>query len=322
MPEIFCVRAQYGQYADHFKAGGYVAIGWFGDLDLGTIPDRDGIQFMYSGYHPEDTSPYVIGQQVGQVSRFLFDIQSGDFVVTPSANPDVVYWGTMRDELYQFVSSPSDGCPYQHRRPVEWNGEAVRRSLFSVPLQNTMRSSLTVFQITQKASFFEAIGRNDLVPSEARAKESATEVVLKRILELDAQEFEVLVTDLLRALGFEAEHVGKVGDGGVDATGEMDVYNIAKIKLYVQAKRYRPGAHINAATVKAMRQNIPAGAQGAFITTSDFQAKALEIATEPGFPRIGTANGEQLVDMLTEKWEDLAPEIRSKLGLRRGLVVD
>ena len=322
MPEVYCVRAEYGRYADYFKQGGYVAIGWFGDFDLGAICDREGVQRIYPEHHPQDTSPYVIGQQVGQVSRFLFEIRPGDFVVTPTANPEVVYWGVVRDEPYQFVESPSDGCPYQHRRLVEWNAEPVQRSLFSVPLQNTMRSSLTVFQIAQRASFFEAIGRNDLVPDEARAKETATEVVLKRILELDAQEFEVLVTHLLSALGFEAQHVGRVGDGGVDAMGEMDIYNVAKIKLYVQAKRYKRGARISPGTVRSLRQSIPTGAQGAFITTCDFQSRALEVATEPGFPRIGTVNGEQLVDMLAEKWEALDPEIRSKLGLKRGLVVD
>jgi len=319
VPEVYCVRAESGRYADCFRQGGYVAIGWFGDFDLGAISDREGIQRIYRDHHPEDTSPYVIGIQVGQVSRFLFEIRPGDFVVTPTASPDVVYWGVVRNEPYQFVESPSDGCSYQHRRLVEWNAEPVRRSLFSVPLQNTMKAWLTVFQVGEKESLFEAIG---LVPPDVGAKESATEVVLRRILKLDHQEFEVLVTELLRALGFEAQHVGRTGDGGVDATGEMDVYNVAKIKLYVQAKRYKRGARIGAGTVKSLRQNIPAGAQGAFITTCGFQSKALEVATEPGFPRIGTVNGEQLVDMLAEKWEALDPEIRSKLGLKRGLVLD
>ena len=123
-------------------------------------------------------------------------------------------------------------------------------------------------------------------------------------------------------MGAELTPLGRVGDGGVDAMGEMDIYNVAKIKLYVQAKRYKRGARISPGTVRSLRQSIPTGAQGAFITTCDFQSRALEVATEPGFPRIGTVNGEQLVDMLAEKWEALDPEIRSKLGLKRGLVVD
>jgi len=320
--DIYCVRAYYGRYAEQFKVGGYAAIGWFPDCDLGSIADREGIQQIYADHHPWDTSPYGIGQNVGQVSRFLFDIKPGDFVLTPTANSEVVYWGVLKEEGYRFVASPTDGCPFQHRRSVEWNDEPVRRIRFSIPLQMTMRASLTVFQVSQKASFFEAIDRTDLAPGEARARENTTELVLNRILELDAQEFELLVTNLLSALGFEAQHVGRSGDGGVDATGEMDVFNLARVRLYVQAKRYGLGQRISGSTVKSLRQNIPAGAQGAFITTADFQAKALEVATEPGFPRIGTMNGDQLVDVLAEKWDVVDPEIRSKLGLKRGLMVE
>ncbi|MDP3767249.1 MAG: restriction endonuclease, partial [Dehalococcoidia bacterium] len=271
MPHIYCVRADFGRYAKAFKQGGYAAIGWFRDRDLTDVLDRESIQRLYREHHRGDTSPYVIGQQVGQISRFLFDIQPGDYVLTPTTTPDMVYWGTLDKEPYSFVSLPRDGCPFQHRRRVEWNPEPVHRTLFSVPLQNTMRSSLTVFQVRQHASFFEAIGREDLVPREAKAREGATELVLRRILELDAQEFELLVTNLLEAMGFEAEHVGRVGDGGVDARGEMDIYNVARVKLYVQAKRYKRGSRIDAKAVKALRQNIEAGAQGAFITTSEFQ---------------------------------------------------
>lgn len=47
---------------------------------------------------------------------------------------------------------------------------------------------------------------------------------------MDAQEFEILVGHLLTALGFEGSEVtGKTGDGGVDATGELNVSNLAKV---------------------------------------------------------------------------------------------
>ena len=51
----------------------------------------------------------------------------------------------------------------------------------------------------------------------------------------------------------------------------------------------------NAGIVKAVRQSIPAGGHGAFITTADFQSTASETAQELRFPRIGLANGRQLV---------------------------
>jgi len=186
-----------------------------------------------------------------------------------------------------------------------------------------LRSSLTVFQVNHKRNFFEVIGRKDLVPKQEKViEEDYYKLVLNRILQLDDREFEILVTKILEALGFEAEHTGKVADGGVDATGTLDVSGLAKIKIFVQVKRYED-RRIDATTVKNLRSNIPQGGQGAFITTSDFQKKAYEIATQDGFPRIGLINGKQLVDILSEHWDEIEmpSDFKDKLGLKMGLVL-
>jgi hypothetical protein len=52
------------------------------------------------------------------------------------------------------------------------------------------------------------------------------------------------------------------------------------------------------------------------------QKAEFQAAIEPGFPRIGTISGDQLVDILVEKWDGLPSELRERLGLRRSLVVD
>lgn len=321
MKNIFVVRANFGQFTDQFLKGDYVAIGWMEEIDLSIYSSRDDLYDPYRKYHPNDTSNVVIGQQVGQIARFLFEIQPDDYVITPSANTEYIYYGIV-DETGYYYEKNIDGCPYPHRKKVDWVKEHIQRSEFSVPFQNTIRSSLTVFAVNHKKNFFETIGREDLIPqSEIRSAQNYYDVIIDRILELDATEFEILITNVLTAMGFEAEHVGKVGDGGVDAKGELDIANMAKIRLYVQAKRYKPGSRISANVVKSLRQNIPSNAQGTFITTCDFPKKALEIAVEPGFPRIGTINGKQLVDLLADTWEDIPDDFRQKLGLKRGLVL-
>ena len=160
-----------------------------------------------------------------------------------------------------------------------------------------------------------------MIPNNERPKYNYYTSILEHILELDDREFEILITHILTALGFEgSEHTGKVGDGGVDATGELNVANMAKIKIFVQAKRYKLGAKIPAKVVKDLRANIPNGGQGAFITTADYQDKAKEIAVEQGFPRIGLINGEQLVDILAEHWNDIPEDFQEKLNLKVGLI--
>lgn len=146
-------------------------------------------------------------------------------------------------------------------------------------------------------------------------------MVLEQILQLRDDEFEILTAHLLTALGFEGTKVtGKTGDGGVDAMGELNLANLAKVKIFLQAKRYKLGTRIKASVVRELRQAIPRDGQGAFITTADYQAAAHEIALDPNFPRIGLINGHQLVDLLIEHWEDIPEEFRRQLGLRPGLV--
>lgn len=88
----------------------------------------------------------------------------------------------------------------------------------------------------------------------------------------------------------------------------------------MQAKRYKHGTKITANTVRQLRQAIPFGGQGAFITTADFQSNVTDVALEAGFPRIGLVNGRQLVDLLIEHWADIPHEFRDRLGLKPGLV--
>jgi restriction endonuclease Mrr len=65
---------------------------------------------------------------------------------------------------------------------------------------------------------------------------------------------------------------------------------------------------------------VPEKAQAAFVTTSNYRKKAREEAEKVGFKRIGLIDGDQLVDILAEQYDDLPREIRDKLGLRRVLV--
>lgn len=321
MNNIFFVRSNYGSFTPQFIEGGYVGIGWLVKTDLSHIKTRDELYPIYKKDNPLDTSNIVIGQQVGQISRFLLEIQKGDYVLSQSINSDHIHYGIVTDG-YFYDPSKSDGCPYPHRKKIRWEAE-LPRSAFSVPFQNTIRSSLSVFSVSQTYDFFDVIGKAELVPQKPQQFETSYhKIILSRVMELDATEFELLITHLLAALGFEgAEHTGRPGDGGVDATGELNIAGMAKIKVFVQAKRYKPEKLIRSSDVKALRQSIPRDGQGTFITTARYDKHCKEIALDPDFPRIGLINGNQLVDLLTEHWEDIPEEFQKKLGLKIGLVL-
>lgn len=320
MPDLYCVRADYGKYTQDFLDGGFAAYGLLNERDLTGVLDREDLYPIYKEVLPNEVNNHVIGKGVGQLARFLFEMKQGDYVLTRAADTEFFHWGVVLDDTYEFATKPGH-CPYRHRRRVQWNTTKIRRSDLSVPLQNTLRSLLSVFGVEAKSEFFELIGKKEFV----EAKKSSTDaysVALERILTLTDTEFEELVAYLLTAMGFEeTRHTGKTGDGGVDAEGTLDVGGLAKIALKVQAKRYKVSSRINEKTVREFRGSIPNGAQGAFITTCDFQGKAHDTATDPKFPRIGLVNGRQLVDLLTEHWAAIPEDVRDKLGLRSGLVL-
>jgi len=321
MSNLWCVRADSTAFTSHFLNGGYAAIGWANIGNLSHVTTREELYPIYKAARPEDTSKYVIGNQVGQIGRFLLEMQPGDYVVTPAVDTEWLHYGTLGPDSGYYFSSTDDGCRYPHRRKVVWAKDRLRRGDFSVPFQRSTCSSLTVFSIDRVDEFMVAIGKADAVAKPLQQVYDANQVVLEQVLQLDPQEFELLVGHLLTALGFEGSEVtGKSGDGGVDATGELNVSNLAKVKVFVQAKRYKLETKIAASVVKQLRQAIPFGGQGAFITTADFQKNAHDVALEHGFPRIGLVNGRQLVDLLIEHWEDIPAEFRELLGLRPGLV--
>ena len=322
MTNIWMVRLDHRTYTERCISGGYAGIGWLPDDDLSEVGDSDALRSFYQRAYPQDTSNVVIGQQVGQIGRFLLQIQAGDYVVTPTVYNERLHFGQVAPDPSYYYSDTSDGCPYRHRRKIIWETRQLSRSELSVPFQNTIRSSLTVFAISQREEFLGKIGRDDLAPKQRTTKSDPYRVVLDQILELDDAEFEILVAHLLTALGFEGSEVtGKTGDGGVDATGELSASNLARVKIFVQAKRYKLGSKIAPSVVRNLRQAIPFGGQGAFITTADFRQKATDVAVEQGFPRIGLINGHQLVDLLIEHWDDIPPDFRDLLGLKPGLVL-
>ena len=320
--KVWVVRADFGKHADAFRKGGYVAIDYSISEPYPIGAGKDAFIEVYKKYNPSSTSNVVIGQQVGQVMRFCEGIAPGDYVITPSVNSDVLYYGKVLDEPYRYEAESTDSAPYRHRRNVKWSEKTASRGTFSVPFQNTMHSSLTVFSVSQVPEFLTAIKADGYEPPKAAPAYNPYDSVVEQVLTLDAQEFEVLVKELLNAIGFEETKVtGKTGDGGVDVEGIFDISNLVKVEMYVQAKRYKAGKKISATDVRQLRGAIPQGGQGAFITTADYQRKAYNVATEPGFPRIGLINGRQLVDLLVEHWEDISEDFQSKLGLKIGLVV-
>ncbi len=120
-----------------------------------------------------------------------------------------------------------------------------------------------------------------------------------RLMTVSHAEFEALTGQLLVAIGFEEVSVtGRSGDGGIDVRGTLVVGDVIRIRMAVQAKRWKK--NVQAGTVRDVRGGLGAHEHGLIITTSDFSAGARSEAERPDAVPVALMNGAQLVALLVE----------------------
>lgn len=323
MPSVWLLRANFGEHTQRCVEGGFHGLGWeMGDCSLMT--SRADLTERWDAVAPAEDSVGYRRAVVGMFARFLFEMQVGDWVLTPEANSRWLRYGQVTGDYWFEAGAPAnDTCHYQHRRSIEWKPDPIDRSELSVSLQNTLKSNLTLFRVRQENEFLAHIGVNaptaPPIPEQVAALRPH-ELALERILLLDPTEFEHLVGHLLTAIGFEIEVTQPVADGGVDFRGVLNVSNAAQVNITGQVKRYKRDSKITARPIRDLRGRIPIGSQGTFVTTSDYTKDARRVAEEDGFARVGLINGEQLVDLLTQHWQAIPDEFRDTLGLKPILV--
>ncbi len=328
---VFVLRADFGRYTDTFKKDGYIGIGWFQDepttIDL---KDKDSLKTVYKALYPDHPSMRM-NQNVGQVFRFVNEIKVGDIIISPY-NDNQLLVGTIESDVY---FRKDDSSPYPWRKKVKWFKDTINRHNLSVPLQNTLRSSLTCFKVSMSDEILLALGikieTNSVGDSRGSAASSTLsnfELIRRRFLELDATEFELLVSYVLRSLGFDPrQETGKVGDGGIDFEGVLDVLGVASINLQVQVKRYDKGA-IGEMDMRNFRGALKMGYQGCFITLSTFNKKAIENATDKERQPIQLIDGARFTEIFIEQYDkiidaiynDDLDDLASKLKFKKSLL--
>ena len=313
--KVFVLRADYGRYTDTFKNNKYIGIGWFEEINPlqsdWDLTDKDFLKERYRDKYPDDANMRV-NQNVGQIFRFVNDMNIGDIVISPYNTNDLLI-GKISSELYIENDNTS---PYPWRKKVDWLKDDINRHTFSNPLQNTLRSSLTCYEVKQRDEIFETLGFD--VPKSKIQKEikfdskSVYELIRQKFLELDATEFELLVSYLLRTLGFEpTQEIGKVGDGGIDFEGVLDVNGIASVNLQVQVKRY-DNSSIGEKEIRSFRGALKQDYQGCFITLSKFQKKAIESSSKEGYKGIQLIDGNKFIELFIQQYEEIIDVIQGE----------
>lgn len=304
---IYVVRADFGRYTKAFKENNYVGLGWFNQL-IDKSFSREDVKELYRKKYPKDIAMRV-NQNSGQVFRFVNDLSKGDLVITPY-NTNQLLVGIVESDVYH---KDDDTSVYPLRRNVKWFEETINRQNLSIPLQNSLRSSLTFFTLKNGAEildYYKLAPKNQL---RQKVDFNIYTTIKEKLLELDGFEFEIFVSYLLRSIGFEKtdEKQGGVGDGGIDFEGVLTVYNIASINLQVQVKRYEKNK-IKWQDIASFRGAMKRDYQGCFITLSDFQKKAVENATDENKIPITLIDGKKLIDIFIGQYDEIINSMREE----------
>lgn len=138
----------------------------------------------------------------------------------------------------------------------------------------------------------------------AELNQSVANELMEFILGLTPDQFEVLVLDVLLAMGYGASRrsltrTGGSGDGGIDGIITLDRLGLEKV--YIQAKRWAPGNNVGRPELQGFygALAIRKANKGVFITTSTFTTPAVEYAAQVS-DGIVLVDGEMLTQLMIE----------------------
>ena len=125
------------------------------------------------------------------------------------------------------------------------------------------------------------------------------QALLERTRSAPPAGFERLIGELLSAMGFEDVEVTNIsGDGGIDLRGTLVVGDTVRIRMAVQAKRWK--ANVQAPEVQRVRGSLGVHEQGLIVTTSDFSRGARDEALRPDAAPVALMDGEQFAALLAK----------------------
>jgi len=138
------------------------------------------------------------------------------------------------------------------------------------------------------------------------------ETLKKCLYEIDPFQFEFLVGDLLKEIGYEDVEVTKrSGDKGIDINANLTMEGLTNVKTIIQVKRFKKGNNIQGKVIAQLRGSAEVDQRGLVITTSDFTKAAIEESKAPNKMPVALVNGERLIELLIKYGVGVKKEIVS-----------
>lgn len=128
----------------------HICIGWSGMGDLSSVSSKEELGVKYDATWPGEKVRKK-GQDIGQVWRFIKEMQIGDYVVF--SNGDTCHIGHITSN-YRFddTPNPNQDPDYANFRDVEWLKTNIPKSDLSEAFQNSLGAAMSVWTLNDYKS--------------------------------------------------------------------------------------------------------------------------------------------------------------------------
>jgi len=297
-----------------------VALGWeLGDLsELNAT--REAFKVALASFYP-DKKPGAIPVEAGQLFRFTHEMNDGDLIVYPSKMDRKVHIGEITGSYHYVTAQPSG---YPHQRAVKWL-KTRPRTLFSQGALYEVGSAMSFFQVKNYADEFRTAltdttlpipsGEDESIGIVAEELEQVTrDFVLKRLSEtVKGHPFEHLVASLLQTMGYRTRVSPEGADGGIDVIAHRDELGFEPPIIKVQVKS--GDGSVGEPVVSGLYGKVSGTEFALLVTLGSLTPQARQFERAKGNLRL--IDGGQFVDLLLEHYEELDPQYKGLLPLKR-----
>jgi restriction system protein len=308
------------ELADVVEQENVVAIGWREVGDVTDLDSREEFKERYRRVFPEHSSGRL-AVNAGQIYRFVREIENGDYALTYLKSTREVLIGLVQGP-YQYVDEPYLG-KYPHVHQVKWLAK-VSRDDFGQRARNSMGSTLTVFNLDDYVDQIHtlATGQKPKIAEEEEeappffeeVKAQADELVADLISRLDPYDFQDLVAELLRAMGFRAVSASAGRDRGVDIVAHPDPLGFERPRIKAQVKHRTDST--GGPEMRSFIATLREGESGLYVSTGGFTTDAKVEAQRAREP-VTLLDRDDFIRLLLEHYEDLDPEYKAQIPLRK-----
>ncbi|ROQ40691.1 restriction system protein [Frondihabitans sp. PhB188] len=330
---------KYGERDEWATQVGVSGGGWREVPDLTQARDRAGVEGVIAEVFGAESAG-LRASYTGQMWALRGRIEVGDLLVLPMKTTRELAMGRVTSG-YRYLSDEADpNC--RHVVEVEWKIR-VPRTVIKQDLLYTLGSAISIFspsrnnavarlehvfahgtdpgalgvargpaRIKEETTSQDLVDEPELLPNVA---ELAHDQIITRIgEEFSGHGFAHLVTELLRAEGFDADEAPPGADGGIDITAGRGLLGLESPKLIVQVKTGQVGSEVVAQLNGLV---VTQGADFGLLATWAGLSKPARDAVKHQRFRVKVWDSKDIVDGVLRNYERLPEAITSRLPLHR-----